>query len=149
MKIALFMAIVIAFTGSTAFAGVAEKKAQAKADKSISEGQQSVKSKCGKDIKVEFKHEDAAKIKVDGRDAANVIGVAGSLCGTVLSFLGEMCSDNDYKEEIVKLTLIKCVPTDMKKSPYVSAKKDGTTLEVKHHPVMNDLNTMAILKAAF
>ncbi|NQZ20112.1 MAG: hypothetical protein HRT44_12780 [Bdellovibrionales bacterium] len=62
--------------------------------------------------------------------------VSGDICGGLLKTLGKMCKkDKMTKDAITSLTEVKCIPTDIKKSPYLQAKRNGNVFEVMHHPV--------------
>ncbi|MCC6138925.1 MAG: hypothetical protein IT287_09845 [Bdellovibrionaceae bacterium] len=133
MKMILMTMMVLLTTVS--YAGVAEKKAVKEGDAKIAEYTAQVKQKCGVDIKVDSKHVDAGKLKEEGRDEANMISVAGSICGEVMYALAQICGDEDYKIEIAKIKNVKCIPKKIDKSPYWVVKKDGATITVEHNPI--------------
>ena len=79
----------------------------------------------------------AAEMNIDGRDAVNVIGNAGTQCSDIVMRLGDLCADEDYKEEIVKVTTLECIPADIQDSPVWSFNLNETTIEAEYNPVMS------------
>ncbi len=137
MKLLVSTLILLAFQAS--FAGVAEKKAIKEGDAAIAEYVVSFKTKCGTDVSVKSNHAAAEKMKEDGRTPDNVISVAGGICAGYVGTISDLCSDADYKEEIVKIKTITCNPNQsLSKSPYFKVSKDGATLKMEHHPTTLD-----------
>ena len=135
MKIFLIATLGFLFLSSTSMASVKEKKAAKAAMESVNDELADYKEKCGTSVKVDFQYDKAKAITIEGRDSVNVIKTAGSVCAEIVDRLGDQCNDADYKEEIVKIKTVKCIPTDIKSKPYWEVKLSGETLEVKHAPV--------------
>ena len=143
--------IAVVFATAPSFAqSVKIKKAVREGDEAVAAAAATLKEKCGVAIQVTSKHMDAGKIKEDGRDEANMISVAGSLCAEVVTTLAEVCADEDYKAEIAKLKTLQCVPKKMEKRPFWIAKLNGTNLVVEHSPTTSNYSDgREELKAAF
>lgn len=135
---AVLVSVVVLFSASVFAGGVEMKKAKKSGDEKIAEEVKKFKEKCGTDLKVESKHEEASKIKEEGRDEANMVSVAGSICGEVVYALTSLCSDADYKEEVAKVKTVKCMPKKFEKRPYWAVKKDGATISVEHNPTTSN-----------
>lgn len=146
----LFMTLIL-LSLQTTFAGVAEKKAIVAGDTEISEYTKKMNTACGGKITVKSNHVAAQKTPEDGRDGANMITTAASVCASRLSNLASLCGDADYKEEIAKLTTVVCEPdSTLKKNPYVSVTNKGNVLTIKHNPITDGSSSAYdAIKAAF
>lgn len=135
----------------TAKAGVLENKAMKAADDAIAKKVEVFSKSCGKTITVKSDHALAEKMTVDKRTPDNMISVSGNLCAGYVSNLASLCKDADYKTEISKLQSITCTPNpSLTKSPFMTVKKDGTTLTIEHSPIKNGgISAYDAMKAAF
>ena len=133
----LLTATLLIFATTTATAGVAETKAANAGNEEIATQVAAYTKACGKTIKVVSKHADAGKMKIAGEDRTpdNMIGVAATGCGEVVSVLAYLCADKDYKAEIVKLTTLKCVPSATDKPAVWKITKAGNVMTVNHYVV--------------
>ena len=135
MRTKLIIGFIALVLTSSAFAGVAEKKAKRKLIESTNSNLTSTQKKCGNSqMKVEF---DFDKYKAFMKANAEKLGTthfaysyADRNTYQVLTGLSDLCKDADYKEEIGKLRTIKVIPNsnyDDQKSNF-KLSDDGKTL---------------------
>jgi hypothetical protein len=135
MKTKLIIGFIALALSTSAFAGVAEKKAKRKLIESTDSNLSSTQKKCGNSaMKVEF---DFDKYKAFMKANAAKLGTkhfaysyADRNTFQVLTGISDLCKDADYKEEIGKLKTIKVMPNsnyDDQKSNF-KLSEDGKTL---------------------
>ena len=122
--------------------GVKEKKAAKAAQVAIDERLASLQSVCGKEFDVVFHYDQAESLDMDDRDAVNLIENAGDRIGEVLMRLTDLCADEDYKEEVVKIATIEFTPADINNPYWELALEEGfspdiSVLTVQFNPLVS------------
>jgi hypothetical protein len=115
MKKQFISALVLSVFSVSAFAGVAEKKATRAANEAIAAAAAETKTACGNaslEVNVAWAEFDAmaesnaALLEKKNQKMIWVIGQAGERTAGTLKALTKICADEDYKEEIGKLTTV-------------------------------------------